>query len=403
MNTHQPDVAVIIVAYGHADQLRSTLAAIEQLGNLNTTTLVVENGDGSSAAVARAFHDVIVLEPGRNLGFGGGCNLAVAHTNARYIVLVNPDLEPQTAFLTQITAPLADAKVGIVGAKLLYPNSRLQHAGGYLQEPTMLAQHYGYGEEDHGQRDTPREVPFVTGAALALRRDTWETLGGLDESFFPAYYEEVDLCWRARQHGFQVRYEPRAVAFHHEAAVLGKGSEAYHRLYHRNRLRFIFKWYDDEWLVRRWLPAELQHLRTTAHDAEIAGLIDAYLYWQTTLLGFAVDSGGLSEPRADIGPSVPSELDWTIQQVAAKRAIAPQPFRSRWPLVARLRTWINRLATETYVRPLIQQQNDYNAAIHEAITALTRQRHTTDAAILCQGMLLAKLLRSFDPQKFRRS
>jgi adenine C2-methylase RlmN of 23S rRNA A2503 and tRNA A37 len=60
--------------------------------------------------------------------------------------------------------------------------------------------------------------------------------------------------------------------------------------------------------------------------------------------------------------------------------------------VARLRSWFNHLATEDYLRPLIQQQNDYNAALHEAIEALARQRRTTDAAIACQGLLLAKLL-----------
>jgi len=395
--TGEPSIAFIVVAYGHAAHLPATLDALHQLDYpVNARTIiVVENGDGSSAAVARRYEGVVVMEPGRNLGFAGGCNAATAATDAAIIILVNPDLQPEPAFARQLVAALADPEVGVVGAKLVYPDGHtLQHAGGYLIPPLMLGQHYGYGETDHGQYNTPRDVEFVTGAALALRRITWEALGGLDPTFFPAYYEEVDLCIRARNHGLAVRYEPRAVAVHHEAVGIDRRSLAYHRLFHRNRLRLLFKHYNNEWLFQTWLPAELTHLRTTADDAEIEGLIDAYLHWQTTfLLG--------TEPEAQAIVSEPSpqsqqagELGWTLQQLTAKRPIAPIPFRSRWPLVARLRTWWNRVATEDYLRPLIQQQNDFNASVVELAQALIRQRRTTDAAVLCQGMLLAKVMKS---------
>jgi len=397
MTSVSPSVAVIIVAYGHAAHIGATLAAIARLEQHNVATLVVENGDGASAAVACRFADVQVLEPGQNLGFAGGCNLAVAQTNAPTIVLVNPDLEPQPNFLRAITAPLADNDVGIVGAKLLYPDGRIQHAGGYLREPTLLAQHWGYGEADHGQYDVERDVPFVTGAALAIRRDTWDLLVGLDQAFVPAYYEDADLCWRVRQQGLRVVYEPRAVAVHHEAAGLGKGSAAYHRLFHRNRLRFVWKHYPDAWLLHRWLPGELEHLRTTADDVEIDAIHEAYLFWQATFAGVATDEGSAQRSSTqrvpDAQPST-GELGWTLEQIARKRVVGPQPFQSRWPGVAQARAWINRLVTEAYVRPIVQQQNDYNAALSEAITALARQRRTADAAIVCQSMLLAKLLKA---------
>ncbi|HEX6289875.1 MAG TPA: glycosyltransferase family 2 protein [Herpetosiphonaceae bacterium] len=395
MSSRLPHVALIVVAYGHAAQLPATLDALRQLAYPadRRSIVVVENGDGSSAAVARRQPDVCVLEPGRNLGFAGGCNLAVAQTESEIVALINPDLQPQPAFLRALIAPLADSTIGVVGAKLLYPDGRtIQHAGGYLQQPVLLAQHVGYGEADRGQHDTPGEVEFVTGAALAMRRATWEALGGLDEAFYPAYYEDVDLCWRVRQQGSRVWYAPDAVAIHQEAAALGKGSAAYHRLYHHNRLRLLFKHYADDWLVQSWLPAELTHLRATADDAEIAGLLAAYLSWQSALLA---GSDAPAASPAEIPPAEPlhqGELDWTVRQVSAKRTIAPLPFRSRWPLVAALRTWWNRIATETYLRPLIQQQNDYNASLAELARALERQRRAADAAIVCQGMVLAKVL-----------
>lgn len=395
MTSDRAAIATIIVAYGHAAYLHATLQALARQGGVDAETVVVENGDGTSAAVAREFPKVTVLEPGVNLGFAGGCNVAVAHTDAPLLVLINPDLEPEPQFLQAITTPLHDETVGIAGAKLRYPDGRLQHAGGFFTGPTLLAQHHGYGEADHGQYDVARDVPFVTGAALAIRRDTWNTLGGLDEQFFPAYYEDAELCWRAREHGLRVVYEPSAVAVHHEAVALGKGSAAYQRLFHRNRLRFVFKHHDDAWLLHQWLPAELQHLRTTADDAEIDALAEAYLFWQAHFLGWETGLQNVQRSTLDVQPAnlqpANSELAWTVAQVNKKRTVVPQPFRSRWPFVARARAWLNRVATEDYLRPLIQQQNDYNAALAEAISALARQRRTTDAAIMCQAMLLAKL------------
>ncbi len=391
-----PKVALVVVAYGHAATLPATLQALEALDYPaeRRQMIVVENGDGSSAAAGREYSGVAVIEPGQNLGFAGGCNLGVALSMAQVVVLVNPDTRPEPAFLRNLVAPLAEPEVGVVGAKLLYPDRRtLQHAGGFLEQPLALAHHYGYGERDQGQFDMRRDVEFVTGAALAIRRDTWEQLGGFDEAFFPGYFEEVDLCWRVRALGLSVQYEPAAVAIHQEAAALGKRSALYHRFYHRNRLRLLWKHRPDDWLAAEWLPAELAYLRSLAADVEIGSLTDVYTSWQRAFITGC--DPARQPPTATPAPPRPhlSELEWTLQQLSAKRIIAPIPFRSRLPLVAWLRRWLNRIATEDYLRPLIQQQNDFNASVAELGAALARQRRATDAAILCQGMFLAKLMR----------
>ncbi len=391
-----PKAALVVVAYGHAATLPATLQALQALDYPadQRQIIVVENGDGSSAAVAREQRGVAVVEPGQNLGFAGGCNLGVALSTAQVVVLVNPDTIPEPTFLRSLVTALAKPRVGIVGAKLLYPDhTTLQHAGGFLEQPLALAHHYGYGEADQGQFDTRREVEFVTGAALAIGRGTWEQLGGFDTAFFPGYFEEVDLCWRVRAMGLTVQYEPSAVAIHQEAAGLGKWSAPYHRFYHRNRLRLLWKHRTDDWLAAEWLPAELAYLRSLADDVEINSLTDVYISWQRA---FITGSDPAQQPQtAATAPPRPhlSELEWTLQQVRAKPIITPIPFRSRLPFVARLRTWLNRIATEDYLRPLVQQQNDFNASVVELAAALARQRRVADAAILCQGMFLAKLMR----------
>jgi len=99
-------------------------------------------------------------------------------------------------------------------------------------------------------------VDYVTGAALALRRDILDTLGFFDEGFYPAYYEEVDFCFRVRGAGYAVRYVPGAVATHHEHAVVGEESDLYLRCFHRNRLRFVLKHRGPRYFVDELAPAE---------------------------------------------------------------------------------------------------------------------------------------------------
>jgi GT2 family glycosyltransferase len=398
----EPGVVVVVVAYGHAPQLPATLRSImaRQYPADKLQVVVVDNGGGESAAVARTeAPTALVLEPGRNLGFAGGCNFAVARSSAENIVLVNPDVELRPGCLRALVTALRDPSVGVAGAKLLFPAGNIvQHAGGTLDLPLALTSHRGHSAPDAPAYDQPTDVAYVTGAALAARRDTWTRLGGFDEAFAPAYYEEVDLCFRARQAGLRVRYAPAAVALHGETSSLGGKSVAFYRLYHANRLRFLFKHWDDRWLAHEWLLAELLHLRTTADDNEIEGLRWSYGAWQTHFVTggapLALQIDGWQAPPAAPGPPPGSELAWTLEQAAAKRSVTPRPFTSSIPGVARLRRWITSLATEEYLRPIIQQQNDFNATLVELAVALERQRRTTDAAVLLQGMFLAKVFAS---------
>jgi GT2 family glycosyltransferase len=388
------------VTFGHEAVLPATLASVvaQHYRADALQIIVVDNGDGACAALTRrSVPQALVLEPGRNLGFAGGSVLGVAQSNAPIVVLVNPDVELAPTFIGAFVDALADPMIGIAGARLLNGDrTTLQHAGGELVFPLALSNHRGYNQPDGPPYDVPADVAYVTGAALGIRRTTWDMVGGFDEAFTPAYYEEVDLCMRVRQAGFAVRYVPAASAMHHESSGLGKRSIAFYRLYHLNRLRLLFKHRDDRWLANTWLPAELQHLRTTAEDNEIAGLWWAYARWQAHFLA----GGAATGPHPDdwreeaTAPATPagSEIAWVLDQTRGKREIVPEPFRSRIPLVAHFQHWWNAIATVDYVRPLVQQQNDFNASLVELGATLERQRRTTDGAILCQGMLLAKVL-----------
>ncbi len=393
-----PSVVVVVVTYGHDRELPATLASLRAQTYPKDVCeiVVVDNGDGGCAAIARD-SGAIVLEPGHNLGFAGGSNLGVARSDAATVLLLNPDVELAPTFVAAMVAALDDPTIGIVGARLLNPDrTTLQHAGGELLFPLGLSRHRGYDQPDGSPYDVPTDVDYVTGAALGIRRVTWNALGGFDEAFNPAYYEEVDLCLRVRAAGLRVCYVPAASAMHHETSGLGKRSVPFYRLYHLNRLRLLFKHRPDRWLASAWLPAELEHLRTTADDNEIAGLCWAYATWQGHFLAGGVPQtlhpDGWRDDATASTVIAGSETAWALDQARRKQQLAPQPFRSRVPLVAQVRAWWNAIATVEYVRPLVQQQNDFNASLVELATALERQRRTTDGAVLCQGMLLAKVL-----------
>ncbi len=400
----EPSIAVVIVAFGHAVQLPATLRSIvaQRYPSDRLQIVVVDNGAGESAAVARgSAPGALVLEPERNLGFAGGCNLGVSRSSADNVVLINPDVELRPGFLDALVDALREPAVGVVGGKLLFPGGvTLQHAGGILQLPLALTSHRGYGEADDATYDEIVDVEYVTGAALATRRETWDRLNGMDEAFSPAYYEEVDFCLRTREAGLRVRYVPGAVAEHGETSGLGRASVAYYRLYHANRLRLLFKHHDNVWLASQWLPAELRHLRSTGDDNEIDGLLWSYCTWQSHFVaGGARTTGRLDawqDPPAETGPPAGSETAWALTQAVLKRTVTPRPFRSSIPGVARLRRRLAGLVTEEYLRPILQQQNDLNATLVELASALERQRRTADGAVLCQGVLLAKVLAESD-------
>lgn len=395
-----PRVALVVVGFGHADDLPALLRSLDatEYPPHRRELIIVDNGDGATAAVARELSPAaLVLEPGANLGFGAACNLGLSSTTADIILLVNPDIVLAPTTIGALCAALADPQVGIVGGRLLFPDgTTLQHAGGELHLPLGLTTHRGRGMPNSSEYDRSTDVTYVTGALLAARRETWQQLGGFDESFWPAYYEEVDLCLRAQAAGLRVTYVPEAIAAHRETAALGRSSTRYYRLYHANRLRLLFKHQDQDTLVSAWLPAELRHLRTTADDNEIDALAWSYQLWQRYFLQGGRDTTARLDgwqDAASLDAAVSgSELAWVLAQAQNKRTLAPRPFASGIPGLARLRRLWNTVATEEYLRPLLQQQNDFNAALVEMGAAFERQRRATDAAILCQGMLLAKVL-----------
>ncbi len=243
-------VVVLVLTWNGAAYIRACLHAVqEQQGVLDYSVLVVDNGstDGTADIVASEFADVALIRNRHNLGFASGNNIGLQAVlgsgtdTPDVIVLLNQDTEVAPDWLAHLLAALEQyPDAGIVGCKIFDLDGKtLQHTGGQLAMPLAIPQHRGAGEPDSGQYDQIEPVDYVTGAAMAIRRTVLDRIGLLDAGFAPAYFEDTDLCYRAREAGFGVLYVPTATLRHAEGA---RSQSAYHqRIYHRNRMRFVLR------------------------------------------------------------------------------------------------------------------------------------------------------------------
>lgn len=260
-----PRASILVVEYGTAAYLDACLRALEasELPPEALEIIVVDNASPTPPDRMRADHPrVRWLKSRRNLGFAGGCLLGLSRARSSIVSTVNPDCIVRPDWLPAVLAAFdRDPRVGVVGGKILHPGTRvISHAGGRLF-PNGRSEHRGQGEDDRGQYDEPCEVDYVCGAAIAVRRAVIDQVGFFSPAYYPAYYEETELCVRARQSGWKVLYEPAAVAEHHEAVASGGASSAtFLRRYHHGRMRFALRNLGPRALVTELLPSEAAFL-----------------------------------------------------------------------------------------------------------------------------------------------
>lgn len=271
--------SVIIPAWNGREYLPSCLDALLAQGYPDLEVIVVDNAstDGSADLVAEQYPHVHLIRNRRNLGFAGGCNTGLRVAQGDVLILLNQDTCVHPGWLQALVEALKNPRTGVAGCKILYPDGKtIQHAGGWIEWPLGLTHHYGQGEEDAGQWDEPRSVEYVTGAALACRRNVLDQVGLLDEGFWPAYFEDVDFCVHVREAGYEVRYIPDALLTHEETTSLAD-SPTLSRSYQRGRLRFVLKHMPPGRFLAEFVPAEKTYQPPAMRGKESASLRSVYL------------------------------------------------------------------------------------------------------------------------------
>ncbi len=244
--TH-PQVAVVILNWNGGQETLDCLASLRRVDYPRFEVIVVDNGstDGSADAIRRDFPEATLIEMGGNLGFTGGNNVGIRYAlayGADYVLLLNNDTEVASDFLTHLVEVMeATPKVGIAGPLIYYYDRPeiIWSAGGTIDPRRGQTRMIGLGERDRGQYGpAPRQVDFVTGCALLVRRPVLEQAGLLDERFF-AYYEEAEWCVRVRRAGYRVVNVPGAKVWHKISPERRAASPIVHYYMTRNRLLFL--------------------------------------------------------------------------------------------------------------------------------------------------------------------
>jgi N-acetylglucosaminyl-diphospho-decaprenol L-rhamnosyltransferase len=214
--------------------------------------VVVDNAstDGSVAALRAALPDVAVLDAGANLGYAGAANLGIAATDAPIVAVCNPDIRVEAGTGVALVGRLeGDADLGAVGPAVLEPDGT-RYPSARRNPSALVAAGHGalgrvwptnpftrrYRELDADPR-AARDVDWVSGAAIWLRRDALEAVGGWDPRYF-MYVEDVDLCWRLRRAGWRVAYEPGGTVVHVRGVSTDRHPYRMIVAHHRSLLRF---------------------------------------------------------------------------------------------------------------------------------------------------------------------
>ena len=179
-----------------------------------------------------------------NVGFIGACNLGASRARGDVLVFLNNDTIVQPGWLDDLLATFDRfPDTGLVGSKLVYPDGRMQEAGGIVHADGQPANYGRFQDPLDPRFNFVRQADYCSGAALAIPRALFEALHGFDPYFSPAYFEDTDLAMRVRAHGLKVRYQPASVVVHLEGATSGtdtrRGIKAYQA---SNMLKFRERW-----------------------------------------------------------------------------------------------------------------------------------------------------------------
>ena len=236
----RPRASVIIPGYGQVDHTLNCLASIaDHAPRTEFEILVVEDASNDPrVAELRKVSGIKLIENQNNLGFLRSCNSAAAAASGDYLYILNNDTILAAGAIDELVdfaERTPDA--GLVGSRLLYPDGRLQEAGGIVWDDASA---WNYGRFDHPGRPEyqyVREADYISAASILVPRRVWDELGGFDEIFAPAYCEDSDLAFRVRGMGKKVYFQPASTVYHFEGVSHGtdpnSGGKAYQVIHQR--------------------------------------------------------------------------------------------------------------------------------------------------------------------------
>lgn len=219
-----PKVSIIIPVYNQIHYTYACLVSIlENTESFDYEIIIADDvSTDATKEIDKFVSGLVIARNESNQGFLKNCNNAAKKARGDYIFFLNNDTTVQKDWLPPLIRLLeSDESIGMVGSKLIYPDGRLQEAGGIIWSD---GSGWNYGRCDDPNKpeyNYVRDVDYISGAAIMLNRKLWEEIGGFDERYAPAYCEDSDLAFEVRKRGLRVVYQPLSVVTHFEGVSNG--------------------------------------------------------------------------------------------------------------------------------------------------------------------------------------
>jgi len=242
-----PKISIIIITYNQVEALKRNILSIEVLTTYKNYEIIIVTNNHDENSKMRKFlktlsHQVLVYD--KEYSFGGMNNFGAKNATGEFLLFINDDIEVASSnWLEGFLSLASNENVGIVGAKMLFPNLTLQDCGGIVWQDGNAWNYGRFFKSNDPRCNYVRDVDYITGACLFVKKEIFDKAGGFDENFHPAYWEDTDLSFSIQNLGYRVLFQPLSRIVHYEGQTQGtdtsKGIKSYQIV---NQKKFYEKW-----------------------------------------------------------------------------------------------------------------------------------------------------------------